>query len=198
MSCHTRGGLIIRWRPNSYSGEINKFHLFNKCNMTINRHLFLIHWQYQYTVGIYSCVLVRTDITIIQRMRILKMCLLWIYMHPLFCFRLSKTSRCACYYKIFYQFLPLIQLILLYGRQATCLDNVWAFSGSRVLTYLLTYSMERSPSWEADQSLQLVKKIPRIFMEPESSLQYSQVPAVHIIWYVPLKAICVFFLKCVL
>ena len=42
--------------------------------------------------------------------------------------------------------------------------------------YLLTYSMEQSPSWEADQSSQLVKKFPA-FMEPASSLPYSQMPA---------------------
>jgi hypothetical protein len=36
--------------------------------------------------------------------------------------------------------------------------------------------MEQNPSWEADQSLQLVKKFPA-FMEPESSLPYSQLPA---------------------
>jgi hypothetical protein len=36
--------------------------------------------------------------------------------------------------------------------------------------YLLTHSMQHSPSWEASQ------EIPR-FMEPESSLQHIQVPA---------------------
>jgi hypothetical protein len=44
-------------------------------------------------------------------------------------------------------------------------------------TYLLTYSMEQSPSWEANQwTLQLVKNFPA-FMEPESPLPYPQVPA---------------------
>ena len=44
-------------------------------------------------------------------------------------------------------------------------------------TGLLTYSMEQSPSWEANQStLQLVKKFPA-FMEPESPSPYPQVPA---------------------
>jgi hypothetical protein len=42
---------------------------------------------------------------------------------------------------------------------------------------LSTYSMEQSPSWEANQwALQLVKKLPA-FMEPESSSPYPQVPA---------------------
>jgi hypothetical protein len=35
--------------------------------------------------------------------------------------------------------------------------------------------MEQSPSWEAAAS----QEIPHIFMEPESSLPYSQVPATH-------------------
>jgi hypothetical protein len=43
--------------------------------------------------------------------------------------------------------------------------------------YLLTYCMEQSPSWEANKSLQLVKKFPAFFMEAEGSLPYSQVPA---------------------
>jgi hypothetical protein len=37
--------------------------------------------------------------------------------------------------------------------------------------------MEQSPSWEANQTLKLVKKIPRVFTEPKGSLPYSQVPA---------------------
>jgi hypothetical protein len=40
---------------------------------------------------------------------------------------------------------------------------------------LLTYSMERSPSWEANQCA-VSQEIPRI-MEPEGSLPHSQVPA---------------------
>ena len=41
----------------------------------------------------------------------------------------------------------------------------------------ITYSMEQSPSWEANQqTLQLVKKSPA-FMESESSSPYPQVPA---------------------
>jgi hypothetical protein len=32
-----------------------------------------------------------------------------------------------------------------------------------LLTYLLTYSMEQSPSWEADQSSQLTKKFPAFY-----------------------------------
>ena len=43
---------------------------------------------------------------------------------------------------------------------------------------LLTYSMEQSPSWEANQyTLQLVKKF-LAFMEPESPAPYPQVPAI--------------------
>jgi hypothetical protein len=46
-----------------------------------------------------------------------------------------------------------------------------------LFTYLLTYSMEQSPSWEANQwTLQLVKKFPA-FMEPGSPAPYSQMPA---------------------
>jgi hypothetical protein len=33
--------------------------------------------------------------------------------------------------------------------------------------------MEQSLSWEANQSLQIVKKFLTFFMEPEGSLQYS-------------------------
>ena len=41
---------------------------------------------------------------------------------------------------------------------------------------LLTYSMEQSSSWEANQyTWQLVKKFPA-FMEPESPAPYPQVP----------------------
>jgi hypothetical protein len=36
--------------------------------------------------------------------------------------------------------------------------------------------MEQSPSWEANR-FEASKEIPRIFMEPEGSLPYSQVPA---------------------
>jgi hypothetical protein len=45
-----------------------------------------------------------------------------------------------------------------------------------LLTYLLTYSMEQSPSWEANR-FATSQEIPRIFMEPEGSLPYLQVPA---------------------
>jgi hypothetical protein len=46
-----------------------------------------------------------------------------------------------------------------------------------ICVYLLTYSMEQSPSWEANQyTLQLVKKFPA-FMESESFSPYPQVPA---------------------
>jgi hypothetical protein len=34
------------------------------------------------------------------------------------------------------------------------------------INYLLTYSMEHSPSWEANQSLQLVKKFPAFLWNP--------------------------------
>jgi hypothetical protein len=36
--------------------------------------------------------------------------------------------------------------------------------------------VEQSPSWEANQ-FAASQEIPRIFMEPEGSLPYSQVPA---------------------
>jgi antibiotic biosynthesis monooxygenase (ABM) superfamily enzyme len=52
------------------------------------------------------------------------------------------------------------------------------------VVYLLTCSMEQSPSWEANQwTLQLVKKFPA-FMESESSSPYPQVPATcPTMWY---------------
>ena len=43
-------------------------------------------------------------------------------------------------------------------------------------TYLLTYSMEQSPSWEANW-FAASQEIPRIFMEPEGSLPPSQASA---------------------
>jgi hypothetical protein len=44
-------------------------------------------------------------------------------------------------------------------------------------TYLLTYSMEQGPSWEANQqTLQLVKIFPA-FRKPETPSPYPQVPA---------------------
>jgi hypothetical protein len=49
------------------------------------------------------------------------------------------------------------------------------------LYVILTYSMEQSPSWEANQwTLQLVKNFPE-FMEPESPSPYPQVPATYVI-----------------
>ena len=43
-----------------------------------------------------------------------------------------------------------------------------------LIIYLLTYSIEQSPSWEGFAANQ---EIPLHFMEPESSLLFSQVPA---------------------
>ena len=45
-----------------------------------------------------------------------------------------------------------------------------------VCTYLLTYSMEQSPSWEVNW-FAASQEIPRIFMEPEDSLPHSHVSA---------------------
>jgi hypothetical protein len=42
--------------------------------------------------------------------------------------------------------------------------------------YLLTYSMEKSPYWEANR-FEASQEIPRHFMEPEGTLPHSQVPA---------------------
>jgi hypothetical protein len=41
---------------------------------------------------------------------------------------------------------------------------------------LLTYSMEQSPSWEADQSLQLVKKFPAFLRNPKVLYHYHKCP----------------------
>ena len=45
-----------------------------------------------------------------------------------------------------------------------------------VLTYLLTHSMQHSPSWEADR-LSASQEIPRIFFATECSSPHSQEPA---------------------
>jgi len=46
----------------------------------------------------------------------------------------------------------------------------------KFITYLLTYSMEQSPSWEANR-FAASQEIPPHLMEPEGSLPHSQVPA---------------------
>ena len=46
----------------------------------------------------------------------------------------------------------------------------------RIISYLLTYSMEQRPSWKANWFLQLVKNFPA-FLEPEGSSPYPQAPA---------------------
>jgi hypothetical protein len=43
------------------------------------------------------------------------------------------------------------------------------------LTYFLTHSMEQGPSWEANQSLQLVKKFPAFLWNPKVRYR-TQVP----------------------
>ena len=56
---------------------------------------------------------------------------------------------------------------------------LYYINNTYLLTYLFTYAMEQSPSWEANQeTLPLVKKFPA-FMEPESSSPYPQVPAIR-------------------
>ena len=52
-------------------------------------------------------------------------------------------------------------------------ESEWIFTTT---TYLLTYSMEQSPSWKANWFLQLVKKF-HAFLEPEGSSPYPQAPA---------------------
>ena len=47
----------------------------------------------------------------------------------------------------------------------------------RRLTYLLTYFMEQSRSWEADWFCSSSRNSTH-FMEPQSSLPYSQAPAI--------------------
>jgi hypothetical protein len=57
--------------------------------------------------------------------------------------------------------------------------TITSMQGTRTLylrTYLLTYSMQQSPSWEANRS-SASQEIPPNFMEPEGSLPHSQVPA---------------------
>jgi len=44
-----------------------------------------------------------------------------------------------------------------------------------LLTYLLTYSMEQSPSWEANR-FTASQEIPPHFMEPKRSLPHFHVP----------------------
>ena len=45
-----------------------------------------------------------------------------------------------------------------------------------LLTYLLTYSMEQSPSWKVNRPCSWSRKSP-YFVEPEVSLPHSQVPS---------------------
>ena len=45
-----------------------------------------------------------------------------------------------------------------------------------LITYLLTYSIQHSHTWEANR-FSASQQIPRIIKEPEGSLPYSQVPA---------------------
>jgi hypothetical protein len=51
------------------------------------------------------------------------------------------------------------------------LCSLWAdlefYAYCYLLTYLLTYSMEQSPSWEANQCLQLVNKFPAFLWNPK-------------------------------
>jgi len=57
----------------------------------------------------------------------------------------------------------------------TCITiNVWPPQGGN--NYLLTYTMQQSPSWEANR-FSASQEILRILCEPEGSLPYSQVPA---------------------
>jgi len=59
-----------------------------------------------------------------------------------------------------------------------CTTSVWNISHSKnnsaIFTYLLTYSMVHSPSWEANWFCSQSRNSPH-FMEPESSSPYSQV-----------------------
>ena len=50
------------------------------------------------------------------------------------------------------------------------------WSGRVAITLTITYSMEQSPSWEANW-FTASQEIPRIFMEPEGSLPHSQASA---------------------
>ena len=55
-------------------------------------------------------------------------------------------------------------------------QDLGADGSTYLLTYLLTYSMEQSPSWEANR-FAANQEIPHIFMELQGSLPHSQVPA---------------------
>ena len=50
------------------------------------------------------------------------------------------------------------------------------FHKNSIISYLLTYSMVQSPSWEANW-FPASQEIPRIFMEPEGSSPHSQASA---------------------
>jgi hypothetical protein len=52
----------------------------------------------------------------------------------------------------------------------------WAFFWNKNVYSLLSYSMEQSPSWEANR-FSASQEIPRISKEPKGSLLHSQVPA---------------------
>jgi hypothetical protein len=62
------------------------------------------------------------------------------------------------------------------AKQAALEMERYSFSKLYLLTYLLSYSMEQSPSWKANRFADS-QEIPPHFMEPEGSLPHSQVPA---------------------
>ena len=82
-----------------------------------------------------------------------------------------KTHKFLPHYTVFLIIVPVRALVLTMSKYPSCVHKKKA----NLLTYLLTYSMEESPSWEANWFCSQSRNSPH-FMEPESSLPYSQAP----------------------
>ena len=96
------------------------------------------------------------------------------------CVCVSKTNKMHTLFPLFVSiYCPLhVSKKQVYHQEVTSVHAAYSIFHARVwcLTYLLTYTMEQSPSWEANRFLQLVKKFPA-FLEPEGSSPYPQAPA---------------------
>jgi hypothetical protein len=71
------------------------------------------------------------------------------------------------------QYIPQHPFVPQYPSKKTLSIIFW---GKRQIVTLDTHSIQHSPSWEANR-FAASQEIPCIFMEPEGSLPYSQVPA---------------------